>query len=120
MTKILLSIYIAFLLTKIFPFSAPISPLAIFIVIAIVVFLLLSQAKVFKKEKRFSGREFILTFLIICLLLTIALSFSKIALLEKLPPQLQQVFVSNYSLFAWFAAPLLALALVKKKSKDKE
>lgn len=118
--KALFAIYIALLLVNIFPFSAPLSAIALFAIFAIIVFLLLSQSKVFKKAKRFSSREMLLAILIIGLLLTIVLSFTKIGLFGKLPSQVQQIFVSQYSLFAWLTAPLLILALIKKKGKDKD
>lgn len=118
MIKILFAVYLAFLLTQIFPFSVPLSPLALFVILTIVIFLLLSQAKVFKKSKRFSSRETMLAILTTGLILTIVLFFSKLTLLDKLPPNLQQIFVSDYSLFTWLAVPLLALALIKNR-KDK-
>jgi len=120
MIKILFAVYTALLLTKIFPFPAPISPLALFAVLTIVAFLFLSQAKIFKKTKKFSSREMLLAVLMIGLLLTIVLSFSKIALFDKLPMQVQQIFISQYSLFAWLSLPLVVLALIKKMGKDKE
>lgn len=120
MIKILFAVYIALLLTQYFPFPAPVSSLALFVILTIVVFLFLTQSKAFKKTKRFSARETLLLILTIGLLCTIVLSFSKIALLDKLPLQIQQVFISQYSLFAWLTAPLLVLALIKKKGKDKE
>lgn len=120
MIKILFSVYIALLLTRIFPFPSPVSPLALFVVLMIIAFLFLSQAKIFKKAKRFSNREMILSVLMVGLLGAIILSFSKIALFDKLPTQVQQIFVSQYSLFAWLSLPLVALALIKKMGKDKE
>ena len=120
MIKILFSVYIALLRTKIFPFPAPISPLALFVVLVIVVFLFLSQAKIFKKTKRFFSREIALSISIVGLLCAIVLSFSEISLFDKLPGQVQQIFISPYSLFAWLSLPLVALALIKKTGKDKE
>jgi len=119
MIKILFAIYLAFLLTQVFPFQVPLSSLALFVILAIVLFLLLSQAKIFRKQKKFSSRETILFLLIIGLALTIILFFSKIALLEKIPEKMQMLFVSDYSLFAWLAAPIIVLALITKKKSKK-
>jgi len=127
MIKILFSVYIALLLTKIFPFPTPVSALVLFVILTIIIFLFLSQAKIFKKAKRFSSREMILAVLMIGLLCTILLALlpdgqagSKIALFDKLPVQVQQIFISKYSLFAWLSLPLIALALIRKIGKDKE
>jgi len=122
---ILFSIYLGFLLTKVAPFSSPISDLGMFFIYALLVFLFLNQAKIFRSSSARTSVDkgtkiwyFILT---LCLLTAIIADVSAgQTLVDLLPGLLRFVFISSFSVFAWVGISLIALVPLAARSKGKK
>ncbi len=128
---LLISIYIAIVVINFFPFGdifdKPktdenfVYPIAVFVVIVFVFFILLSNSalkKVLKKKGDKSVFWIILFSLFyISLFLSVVLSYFPGDLVDTFNPITQKVFMSEFAKFLWAIVPVLGMAVLRKRKR---
>jgi hypothetical protein len=122
---LLISIYIAAVVINFFPFGdifeTPktdenfVYPIAIFIVVVFVFYILLSNSALNKALRKTGGRSVFLIalFSLFCvgLVLSVVLSFFPKDLVETFNPITQKLFMAKFSRFLWALAPVVGMTI---------
>lgn len=127
----LISTYIAIVVINFFPsdyiFETPkidenfIYPIAVFIAVVFVFYILLSNSALKKALRRTGDRSVFLIFLfsLFCvgLVLSVVLSFFPKELIETFNPVTQTLFMTKLSKFLWALVPVTGMALIRRRKK---
>ncbi len=130
----LISIYMTVAVVNFFPFGdifkLPkndenfVYPIAVFITVVILIFLLLSNSALKKAFSERRNRSIILIFpfslFCIGLILSTVLSFFPKDLVETFNPITQKLFMAEFSRFLWAIVPIVSMALTRKRMGRRE